>query len=228
VAKNKHRKFSEINTFANVVQPGYRFPVSDHHLKGQWGQKFFYNNNPIILEVGCGKGEYTIGLATAFPQYNFIGIDIKGNRLWTGAKYALEKGMNNVGFLRIMAEHIGCFFDKDEVAGIWVTFPDPQPNKPKIRKRLISSRFLSIYRKFLQPDAPIMLKTDNKPLFDHALEVIEQDKHLLHLATDDLYGNPRDIDPLVLGIKTYYENIYLQMGKKICFVKFSLGAEAVE
>ncbi len=223
--KNKHRKFTDINTFANVVQPGYRFPVSDHPLKGQWRQKFFYNNRPVILEIGCGKGEYTIGLANAYPQYNFIGIDIKGNRLWTGAKYALENAMANVGFLRIQAEHIACFFDKDEVAGIWVTFPDPQPNKPRIKKRLISPQFLSRYKTFLEPHAPICLKTDNKALYDYTLEVVENEGCHLHVATDDLYENPKDVDPLVLGIQTFYESMFLEKGEKICFTQFCLNGK---
>ncbi len=220
--KNKHKKFTEINTFANVVQPGYRYPVCDHPLKGQWGQKFFHNNKPIILEVGCGKGEYTIGLAKAYPEYNFIGIDIKGNRLWTGARYALENAMGNVGFLRIQAEHLQCFFARDEVAGVWVTFPDPQPNKPRIRKRLTSSRFLEVYKSFLKPQAPIYLKTDNFSFYKYTIDLIEEKNHCLHLATDDLYANPKDTDPLVLSIKTHYEKIFLDLGKKICFVKFSL------
>lgn len=223
--KNKHRKFSEINAFANVVQPGYRFPVSDHPLKGKWRQKFFHNENPVILEIGCGKGEYTIGLAEAFPDNNFIGIDIKGNRLWTGAKYALETGLANVGFLRIQAEHVACFFDKDEVDGIWVTFPDPQPNKPRIRKRLTSPEFLSRYRNILKPSAPVYLKTDNSLLYQYTLEVIEQFNHELILATDDLYGNPGNVDPLILKIKTFYENIFLEKGDTICFAKFRLQQE---
>lgn len=220
--KNKHRKFTEINSFANVVQPGYRFPVSDYSLKGQWGQKFFYNQQPIILEIGCGKGEYTIGLAEAFPQYNFIGIDIKGNRLWTGAKYALEHGLTNVGFLRIQAEHLSCFFGKDEISQIWVTFPDPQPNKPKTNKRLTSQRFLDIYSKFLEPGGIIHLKTDNRPFYDFTLETIDENNHTLLKATSDLYGNPQGVDPLVLNIKTYYENIFLQKGDKICYTQFRL------
>jgi tRNA (guanine-N7-)-methyltransferase len=226
VPKNKHRKFSEINTFANVVQPELRFPVNDHYLKGKWGQNFFYNNNPIVLEVGCGKGEYTIGLAKAYPDINFIGIDIKGNRLWTGARYALEHAYHNVGFLRIQAEHLESIFAPGEISGIWVTFPDPQPNKPRERKRLTSPAFLALYKKFLRADAPVFLKTDNHNLFEYTMEVINDSNHSLHLATDDLYGNPRETDPLVLSIQTYYEKKYLENGKKICFVKFSLLNEA--
>ena len=223
--KNKHRKFTEINAFGNVVQPGYRFPVSDYPLKGQWGQKFFYNDNPIILEVGCGKGEYTVGLAEAFPDYNFIGIDIKGNRLWTGAKYALEKGMANVGFLRIQAEHLECFFDKEEVFGIWVTFPDPQLNKPRVKKRLTSPEFLRRYKNILTPRGSVYLKTDNAMFYEFTLDVISEYKHELEVATPDLYGQPKGVDPVILGIKTYYENKFLAKGEKICFARFRLRNE---
>lgn len=220
--KNKQRKFAEINIFPNVIQPGYRFPVSDYHLKGKWGEEFFHNDNPIILEIGCGKGEYTIGLARAYPQYNFIGIDIKGNRMHTGAKTALEEGMSNVGFLRVQAEHLSCFFGKDEIAGIWVTFPDPQPNKPRERKRLTSPRFLDIYRRFLKPEFPVYLKTDNKPLFDYTLEVAKDQNLLMKNATDDLYNHPGQVDPLVLAIQTYYEKKFLEKREKICFLELSL------
>ncbi len=220
--KKKQRRFSELNTFANVVQPGYRYPVSDHPLKGQWGQKFFYNNNPIVLEVGCGKGEYTVGLASAWPGINFLGVDIKGNRIWTGAKHALENAMTNVGFLRIQAEKLEYFFGTHEVSEIWVTFPDPQPNKPREKKRLISQRFLNIYRKFLKPGGFIYLKTDNISLFEYTLEVIEENNHQLHFATSDLYSNPGNTNPVILGIRTFYESIFLEKGMNICFIKFSL------
>jgi tRNA (guanine-N7-)-methyltransferase len=221
VPKNKHRKFAEINTFSNVVQPGFRFPVGEHSLKGNWNKQFFFNNNPIVLEIGCGKGEYTIGMAGAFPERNFLGIDIKGNRLWTGAHYALENGLNNVGFLRVQAEHLYCFFDEAEVSEIWVTFPDPQLNKPRIRKRLTSPGFLEMYRKFLKPGSAICLKTDNLLFYEYTLDLVRECGYKVHTATEDLYNDPGDTDPLVLNIKTYYENIFLKEGKKICFLKFS-------
>jgi tRNA (guanine-N7-)-methyltransferase len=222
VPKNKHRKFAEINTFSNVVQPGFRYPVSNHFLKGNWNHQFFFNDKPIVLEIGCGKGEYTIGMAKAFPERNFLGIDIKGNRIWTGANFALENAMTNVGFLRVQAEHLSCFFGEAEISEIWVTFPDPQNNKPRIRKRLTSPQFIDLYCKFLKPGAPIYLKTDNLLFYEYTLEVINECGYKLHTATDDLYGNPKDTDPLVLDIKTYYENIFLKEGKKICFLKFSI------
>jgi tRNA (guanine-N7-)-methyltransferase len=222
VPKNKHRKFSDINSFPNVVQPGYKFPVSDHYLKGNWNTQFFYNNNPIILEIGCGKGEYTIALAKAYPDYNFLGIDIKGDRLWKGAHESMESAITNVGFLRIRAEHTPCFFSTNEVAGIWITFPDPQPNKPRERKRLTSPEFLTRYRGFLQPDAVIHLKTDNKNFYNYTLETIDSQSAKILTATDNLYENPGDVDPISLQIQTYYEKIYLARGEKICYLKFSL------
>ncbi len=220
--KNKHRKFAEINAFPNVVQPEYTYPVSDFHLKGKWGENFFHNDNPIILEIGCGKGEYTIGLAKAYPQYNFIGIDIKGNRLWTGAKSAMENAMHNVGFLRVQAEHLHCFFAKDEVSGIWVTFPDPQLNKPKEKKRLTSLRFQNIYKGFLKKGGSVMLKTDNRHFFDYTLEVASENNLEVVHATSDLYGNPGNVEPLVLSVQTYYESIFLEKGDKISFMEFKL------
>ena len=220
--KNKHRKFAEINSFPNVVQPEYRFPVPDYHLKGKWGERFFFNENPIILEIGCGKGEYTVGLAKAFPGYNFLGIDIKGNRLWTGARDAMENALTNVGFLRVQAEHLYGFFSKNEISGIWITFPDPQLNKPRERKRLTSPRFLNLYKGFLKEDAPIYLKTDNRTFYDFTLDLIKDQGHRLKIATADLYGDPKGVDPQVLNIKTYYESIFLEKGEKICFLEFSL------
>ncbi len=222
VPKNKQRKFSEINTFTNIVQPGYIYPYTDHPLKGNWAQGFFHNSNPVILEVGCGKGEYSVGLASAWPLQNFVGVDIKGNRMWTGAKHALENAMTNVGFLRIQAEHLSHFFGPHEISGIWITFPDPQPNKPKTHKRLTSPKFLDIYSRFLKPGAPLFLKTDNISLFEYTLDIIEQQGHNLHFATNNLYTNPGDTDQIILNIKTYYENIYLEQGQKILFIKFSL------
>jgi tRNA (guanine-N7-)-methyltransferase len=196
--------------------------VSDHSLKGNWHDNFFYNDYPIILEIGCGKGDYTIALARAFPDYNFIGIDIKGDRIWVGAQEAMHSAMANVGFLRLQAEHLHCFFGPQEVAGIWITFPDPQPNKPREKKRLTSPRFLEIYKGFLQPGAPIQLKTDNKMLYDYTREIVAGQFGAIITATDDLYGDPGNADPYSMEIQTYYEKIYLERGEKICYLKFTL------
>ncbi len=222
MTKKKHRKFSEINSFPNVIQPGYRFPVIDHPMKGKWKEMFFHNSNPILLEVGCGKGEYTLALARTYPNYNFIGIDIKGDRIWTGASQAMKEALTNVGFLRIQAEHLYCFFDQQEVAGIWITFPDPQPNKPREKKRLTSPRFLNLYKGFLKPKAPIHLKTDNKMLFDYTLEVIQNNQCCLINASDDLYGQPNNKECFSRKVQTYYESIYLAKGEKICYLSFHL------
>lgn len=223
--KNKHRKFAELNIFPNVVQPEYRYPVFDYHLKGAWGEKFFHNENPVLLELGCGKGEYTIGLADLFPEKNFIGIDIKGNRLWTGAKLALERAMTNVGFLRIQAEHLASFFSKDEISGIWITFPEPQTNKPKEKKRFTSERYLNIFKNFLKPDAPIYLKTDNRDFFDYTLDVIARNNHLLRYSTTDLYNEPGLENLHASSIQTYYEKMFLEKGEKICYLEFSLNKD---
>jgi tRNA (guanine-N7-)-methyltransferase len=161
VVKNKLKKFSQINAFSNVVQPEIKFPESNFPTKVRWNSDFFRNNNPIILEIGCGKGEYTLGLAKTYPENNFIGIDIKGDRIWKGAKEALEEGIYNAAFLRIQAERINYFFEQDEVSGIWITFPDPQPRGSRMKKRLTSPQFLKRYRDLLKPAGLIHLKTDN-------------------------------------------------------------------
>ncbi|MFP4289817.1 MAG: tRNA (guanosine(46)-N7)-methyltransferase TrmB [Bacteroidales bacterium] len=225
MSKNKHRKFAEINSFPNVIQPEYKYPVFEHPMKGRWGERFFHNDHPVILEIGCGKGEYTTGLATAFPENNYIGIDIKGDRIWTGARYALQNALSNVAFLRIQAEHMHCFFAENEVDAIWITFPDPQLNKPRIRKRLTSPRFLDLYRKFLKKSSPVYLKTDNQFFYDFTLEVIQEKNLTLESATRDLYNDKEirgKIDPVLFSIQTYYENMFIKEGKPICFLKFML------
>ncbi len=225
MTKNKHRKFAEINSFPNVIQPEYKYPVFEHPMKGQWRERFFHNDHPVILEIGCGKGEYTTGLASVYPQNNYIGIDIKGDRIWTGARYALQNALSNVAFLRVQAEHLHCFFAQDEIDAIWITFPDPQLNKPKTRKRLTSERFLNVYRNFLKKNAPVYLKTDNQFFFDFTLEVVKDNALTCEVATRDLYNDKTlhaEMDPNLLSIQTYYENIFMKEGKPICFLKFLL------
>lgn len=222
MGKTKLKRFSEINSFSNVVQPECQYPASDYHLRGMWHKAFFHNNQPIILEIGCGKGEYTLALAKAYPHLNFLGVDIKGDRLWVGARKALHEGLYNVGFIRVQAEHLRHFFQPGEVGGIWITFPDPQPNKPKAHKRLTSPKFLGIYKDIVAPEALLHLKTDSRELYDFSLEVIPENGYQLLLHSADLYQERPPIDPLVYQIQTYYENIYLQRGKPICFIQFSL------
>lgn len=224
--KNKLKKFAEINSFSNVIQASVCHDGKiDFRFKGNWKKLFFGNSNPIILEIGCGKGEYTVSMGKAFPHHNFIGIDIKGDRIWHGAKDALEAGLENVAFLRTQAEHINAFFDEREVSGIWLTFPDPQEKKARSKKRLTSPPFLEKFRKILLPNSPIHLKTDNTLLFDYSLSVISKNNHRLLTFTYDLYADDSVSEPLLKEIQTYYEKMFLKEGKAIHYLKFSLHDE---
>ncbi|UKJ08103.1 tRNA (guanosine(46)-N7)-methyltransferase TrmB [Solitalea lacus] len=213
MGKNKLRQFAELDTFHNVFQ-------KDSSLKGKWRSEFFKNECPVVLELACGKGEYTVNLARKFPDQNFIGVDLKGNRLWTGAKMAIEGKIENVGFLRIQIEHLQSYFEPGEVDEIWITFPDPQPQVSREKKRLTSMRFLDVYRPVLKENAIIHLKTDNDQLYEYTLEVINENKLTLLAHTNDVYNSELLND--VLSIKTYYERKYLSQGKNINYVKFSL------
>lgn len=221
MTKRKLERFAELIHFDNVIQP-----IQDDYIpvtfkyKGKWQSDFFNNFNPVYLELGCGKGEYTIGLAEKYPDINFIGIDIKGERLWKGSKIALDKKLKNVAFLRIRIEMINYFFDKDEISEIWITFPDPQPNKPKIKKRLTSPQFLKRYNLFLKPEGIIHLKTDNTTLFDYTMNLIQEGYHQLIYKTSDLYNSSYTDDDL--SIKTYYELMFLKKKMAICYMKFRL------
>ncbi len=219
MAKRKLARFAEMSTFDNVLQPEFKEVFnSDHPIKGKWGELFFKNNNPLILELGCGKGEYTLELARRFPDKNFIGVDIKGARIWRGAKTALEENITNAGFLRTRIEFIGSLFQRDEVGEIWLTFPDPQPKKSK--KRLSSGRFLNYYRNFVRPGGSIHLKTDNEDLFQYTLSLVKANDLIIEHQTDNLYGN--DHCDEILGIKTFYERQFLEKGMKIYYLHFRL------
>lgn len=214
MGKDKLRRFAEIDTFSNVLQLDAGKP-----FKGSWSNSFFKNNNPVVLELACGKGEYTVNLAQLFPDKNFIGIDYKGNRIWRGAKTALEENVNNVGFLRIQIENIVDYFAPGEVDEIWITFPDPQPQLSREKKRLTSPRFLDLYKQFLKPNGYINLKTDNDGLHAYTAEKIAELGLGLHSKTEDLYHSPYADE--VLSIKTYYEKKYLKDSKNINYLKFS-------
>ena len=214
MGKDKLRRFAEVNTFANVIQLDAGKP-----FKGQWNTGFFKNNNAVVLELACGKGEYTVNLATLFPDKNFIGIDYKGNRIWRGAKTALEEGVNNVGFLRIQIETILDYFGPGEVDEIWITFPDPQPQVSREKKRLTSPRFLEKYKLLLKPGGCINLKTDNDDFHAYTAEKITSRGLALHIKTEDLYHSEYANE--VLSIKTYYEKKYLKENKNINYLKFS-------
>ena len=214
MGKDKLRRFAEVATFSNVVQLDAGKP-----FKGEWSKSFFKNDNPLVLELACGKGEYTVNLATMFPNKNFIGIDYKGNRIWRGAKTALEEGVNNVGFLRIQIETLRDYFGPAEVDEIWITFPDPQPQLSREKKRLTSGRFLEAYKTILKPGGFVNLKTDNDGLHAYTAEKIAEVGLNLHVKTEDLYQS--QFADEVLSIKTYYEKKYLKDNKNINYLKFS-------
>ena len=221
MGKDKLKRFKENLTFTNMIQPEMIFPPKDHELKGNWKNYFFKNDNPIVLELCCGRGEYAINLALKIPYKNFIGVDWKGARLWRGAKTAFEGKMFNVAFLRIQIQNIYAFFGKEEITEIWITFPDPQMLKSDEKKRLTSLRFLNLYRQFMVKDGIVNLKTDSRELFDYSHEVIASEKLEVLQATNDLYGNLKDDD--VLSIKTTYEKLWLKEGAKICYLRFRIN-----
>lgn len=214
MGKDKIRRFAEIATFSNVVELEAGQP-----FKGVWSAKQFKNEQPLILELACGKGEYTVNLARLFPQTNFIGIDYKGNRIWRGAKTAIEEGIPNVAFLRIQIENILDYFGEDEVDEIWITFPDPQPQISREKKRLTSPRFLEKYKKILKPNGILHLKTDNDDFYAYTVEKIEELGLKIFASTENLYAS--DLVDEVLSIKTYYEKKYLAHEKNINYLKFS-------
>lgn len=214
MGKDKLRRFAEIATFDNVLQL-----EEGKELKGNWSRKQFGNDHPLILELACGKGEYTVNLAQLFPDTNFIGLDYKGNRIWRGAKTAIEEEIGNVAFLRIQIENILEYFDEQEVSEIWITFPDPQPQISREKKRLTFPGFLAKYRRILKPGGIIHLKTDNDALYQYTLDKINEHHLKLQSNTADLYHS--ELVNEVLSIKTYYEKKYLQTEKNINYIKFS-------
>lgn len=219
MGKDKLRRFAENETFANMFQMKYEDVKDGFYLKGKWREEFFKNDNPLVLELGCGKGEYTVGLAKQYPDKNFIGIDIKGARMWRGCKTSVDENINNVAFVRSHVQLVNFYFGEKEVSEIWITFPDPQLKKPN--KRLTSPRFLDTYAKILRDDAIIHLKTDSKELYDYTLNevLIPQNRKVL-VSTNNLYDS--NIIEDVISIRTFYENIYLSQGKPITYLKFQL------
>lgn len=219
MGKDKLRRFAENETFANMFQMKYEDVKDGFYLKGKWREEFFKNDNPLVLELGCGKGEYTVGLAKQYPNKNFIGIDIKGARMWRGCKTSVDENINNVAFVRSHVQLLNFYFGEKEVSEIWITFPDPQLKKPN--KRLTSPRFLDTYAKILRDDAVIHLKTDSKELYDYTLNevLIPQNRKVL-VSTNNLYES--NIIEDVISIRTFYENIYLSQGKPITYLKFQL------
>jgi len=219
--KNKLAKFAESATFPNMFQPTYDEVKNTYAMRGKWRSDFFKNNNDIVLELGCGKGEYTVGLGRKYPNRNFIGVDIKGARMWRGCKTSLEEGLQNVAFLRQKIQLIAHMFDQNEVDEIWITFPDPQPKVEK--RRLTSPQYMERYAKILKPGGIINFKTDNEALFDYTLEMIEEYNHQLIVSVKDLYNTPGFDE--VKSIKTYYEKLFNDQGYDINFMQFRLNSE---
>ncbi|GAB6011897.1 tRNA (guanosine(46)-N7)-methyltransferase TrmB [Viscerimonas tarda] len=217
MGKNKLKKFASMNEYPHVFQ--YPFSVLQEKgfdMKGKWGQAFFGNDNPIVLELGCGKGEYAVGLAQLYPDKNFIGVDIKGARMWTGAKESFDKGLKNVAFLRTHIELIEQFFGKGEVSEIWITFPDPQMNK--LNRRMTSTHFMQLYGKILKSGGIIHLKTDSNFMFVYTQEMLKENRLPVLFQSDDLYHSGY-VDEM-LKIRTFYEQQWLARGLNIKYIKF--------
>jgi tRNA (guanine-N7-)-methyltransferase len=222
VGKNKLRKFAENETFKNMVQaPRTDLLENGLHLKGKWHKEFFKNDRPIVLELGCGKGEYTVGLGKQFPKKNFIGIDIKGARMWRGARTATDNKMTNIGFLRTHIELIHNCFAKGEVSEIWITFPDPQIKYRRRKKRLTAPDMLEMYRSILADDAVIHLKTDSQFLYGYTLGIIEGYGHTVLDSSYDI--DRQKASNQLLKIKTNYEGIFRAKGMAITYLKFQLS-----
>lgn len=225
MGKNKLRRFNEMKAWDNVFEPTLeQTPQDVFPLKGKWRTDYFKNDNPIVLELGCGKGEYAVGLAKHYPKRNFIGVDIKGSRMYVGAKESMEQGLQNVAFLRSKIDFIESYFEAGEVDEIWLTFSDPQPIKP--RKRLTSEQFINRYRKILKPGGLIHLKTDSDILFESTEEQINEHGYDVVELTWDLYQSiPADLDPTIceiLHIKTHYEELFTAKGSVIKYCSFRI------
>lgn len=220
MSRNKLLRFAEMANFPNVLQPDLKnFTANNFSYKGKWTNDFFKNNFPLILELGCGKGEYTVGLGEIFPQKNFIGIDIKGSRMYIGAKNALENQMHNVAFLRTKIELLEYIFEKDEIDEIWLTFPDPQPKKRWTKKRLTSSWFLNRYKNILKKDGIIHLKTDNTFLYHYTLKLLKINNINVCYCSEDIHGS-FSTEFKELKILTHYEQQFLEKGDKIKYIRW--------
>jgi tRNA (guanine-N7-)-methyltransferase len=220
-SKNKLKRFRENETFINVVQPTRDEVLEGFEWRGKWNS-FFKNNNPIVLELGCGKGEYTVGLAQRNPDKNYIGVDIKGARFWRGAKSALEQGLGHVAFLRTQIELVDQLFGENEVDEIWITFPDPQIKYKRTKHRLTNPMFLEKYKQILKPNGIIHLKTDSEYMHGYTLGLLQGLGHEICYANHDVYrneGSPSE----VLEIQTFYENQYLEAGKPITYIQFRIN-----
>lgn len=218
MGKNKLTKFAEMASYSNVFQyPFEKLKSEAFPLKGRWNEEYFRNENPIVLELGCGKGEYTVELAKLFPEKNFIGIDIKGARMWSGATQAIRQNLKNVAFVRTHIELICHFFAEKEISEIWITFPDPQMNK--VNKRLTSTRFMREYSRLLNENGIVHLKTDSNFLYTYTKEMIHANQLDVYFETDDLYRS--EWQNPILQIQTFYEQQWRARGLNIKYIKFS-------
>lgn len=222
-SKNKLKRFKENESFSNVIQPTREEVFNNTlDLKGKWKSNFFKNDKPIVLELGCGKGEYSLSLAKMFPEKNFLGVDIKGARFWRGAKTALEEDLTNVGFLRTQIELIDLLFSENEVDEIWITFPDPQIKYKRTKHRLTNAEFLDKYKKILKPDGLVHLKTDSEFMHGYTLGLLHGLGIEIEYAHHDVYGTtnaPKE----VTSIQTFYESQYLAIDKKITYLRFKFS-----
>ncbi|MEZ4797226.1 MAG: tRNA (guanosine(46)-N7)-methyltransferase TrmB [Flavobacteriaceae bacterium] len=221
-SKNKLKRFRENETFGNVFQPTRTDLVeSNYELKGNWREKVFNNNNPLVLELGCGKGEYSVELAKKYPTKNFIGIDIKGARFWRGAKTAIEENIQNVAFLRTQIELIEFAFAQNEVDEIWITFPDPQIKYKRTKHRMTNSEFLKRYKKILKPEGVVNLKTDSEFMHGYTLGLLHGEGHEVLYANHNVYKQEGSPDE-VTSIQTFYESQYLEQNKPITYIRFKI------
>ena len=219
--KKKLIRFQENETFHNLFQLSYHELIHEGFpLTGKWRQGYFHNENPIVLELGCGKGDYTTGLARQNPDKNYIGMDIKGARLWRGCKTAIEEQLNNVAFIRSKVNFIERVFEENETDEIWIPFPDPQPQKSRLRKRLTHPEFLDRYRHIMKSGGIVNLKTDNYGLYAYTLDVLNDQQCEVICASDNIYHDKCDEE--VTSIKTFYEEKFLEAGKKINYLKFRM------
>ena len=221
-SKNKLKRFRENETFPNVFQPNREELVNEKfELKGHWNKDFFKNDNPLVLELGCGKGEYAIALAKRYPNKNFIGIDIKGARFWRGAKTAVEEQISNVAFLRTQIELIDFAFSQNEVDEIWITFPDPQIKYKRTKHRMTNSEFLKRYKQILKSDGVVNLKTDSEFMHGYTLGILHGEGHEVLYANHNVYKQEGSPDE-VTSIQTFYESQYLEQNKPITYIRFKI------
>lgn len=218
MGKNKLKRWAELDTLDRVFQPGLDTETTNNQLKGNWHSAVFHNNNPIVLELGCGRGEYTVHMGMRHPEKNFIGIDIKGARLWRGAKTAHENKMLHVAFLRTQIELLEYFFAPNEVQEIWLTFPDPQPKQIREKKRLTSPSFMDRYKQILAKEGLFHLKTDDTGLFEYTLEVLQNESGSMLYQSHDLYKEPEL--PQHMDIQTTYEKVFMEKGMTIKYLRY--------